>query len=293
VTPMQYAERYLPVRVPGPAQPVEVNIRRYRLGDPKPAKDALLGAVNGHLTTKQKKDPGYRLMLSVNGHPLAVANWREIAMSLLRPFIGKGSPEDCQIVLQAALLTGGIAANRLQTWADENLGLDCNGFVGNYIFYDVLKNDWRTNSGKSDPGANNLITTIFQWAAGPSEKNVIDDLSLINLNQSYLIARVDNTGRVMPGGPGNPIGHIAVTQPGEIMRQSFVYDSMGGLDLEFARLDMYNHFAMRTIESAGPTEGVSPYWMVFLHKSKKLKKVFEIRRDRIHKLDTVKIAPIP
>jgi hypothetical protein len=269
-----------------------INISRYHLGSPTAAQQQLWGALGDHLTANQKKNPAYRLELLVNGAKIQVAKRDDIRMSAVRPFYGKGSPEDCQIVLQLALLLRLAAPERLQAWADANLGLDCNGFVGNYIFHDVMGQDWRTNASEKQPGPSSDIGTIFKWAAGSNDFNALDDLSKIQSGRTYVIARADSHGHVIPGGPNSTVGHIALTQPGEIMQQSFVSNSMGGLDLRSAELGLYNKLALRTVESAGPIDGVGRNWMVFQTPSK-LKKVFEVRRDKIHMLDTIKIAPIP
>ncbi len=292
MTPTEYADRYLPIMVPGPAEAYPVHIRRYRLGDPKPTKDGLLGAIAGHLFTEQKKNKSYRLSFLINGQTQSVASWGEIGVAIQRPFIGKGSPEDCQLVLQLAYRVGGVPPLLLQQWADDNIGLDCNGFVGSYIYHHLLGNAWNAKPAKGDPEPGAVITTIFQWAAGALDKDALDDLSKVDPSKKYIIARVDAAGRVMPGGPKAAVGHIAITQPGKIMKQSFVNNSMGGLDLEMAKLDMYNHLALQTVESTGPITGLSNNWMVFIRKHQHLPKVFEVRRDKIHKLDMVKIAPI-
>jgi hypothetical protein len=293
MTPWEYALRYLPVQVPGPAEAYPISIARYHIGAPTAAQQQLWGALGDHLSSHQKTKPAYRLELIVNGARIQVGKRDEIRMSAVRPFYGKGSPEDCQIVLQLALLLRLTTPERLQAWADTNLGLDCNGFVGNYIFHDVMGQDWRMNAGEKQPGPSTNIATIFQWAAGSGDFNALDDLATIEPSRSYLIVRADSHGRVIPGGPNSTVGHIAITQPGEIMRQSFVSNSMGGLDLRSAELGLYNKLALRTVEAAGPVDGVGKNWLVFQRPAPRLKKVFEVRRDKIHKLDTIKIAPLP
>ena len=292
MTPSQYAARYLPVRVRGT---VPINVSRYHLGKETAAKDKLLSALANHLGANQRKDPGYRLTMNVQGTPLAIGSWREVGVHLVRPFIGKGSPEECDFVLQLATLVGGVRPERLQAWADDNLGLDCNGFVGNYLFHDVLGVDWMTDASGSLPGPSSLISTIFKWASGPDDRFAIDDLKQVNNGDSYLIARVDGNGNVMPGGPGNVPGHIAITEPGQIMRQSFVTNSMGGIDPTFVKYDMYNHMALRTVESVGPRNtdpGIVTNWMVLQGQNKTNKRVFNVRRDKILMQDRVKIAAI-
>src|SRR5262249_2808855 len=143
MTPSQYAARYLPVMVPGNGATYPINVSRYHLGQETAAKDQLLGALADRFAVNKKKDAGYQLTLTINAKPFTIASWQEIAVALYRPFIGKGSPEECQLVLQLAVLVGGVSPARLQKWADDNLGLDCNGFVGNYLFHDLMGNDWR------------------------------------------------------------------------------------------------------------------------------------------------------
>src|SRR5688572_2671031 len=133
-TPSEYAARYLPVRVRGA---VPINISRYHLGQETAAKDQLLSALIHHLASNQKTQPGYQLEMNIQGTPIAIANWREWGVHLVMPFVGKGTPEECDLVLQLATLVGGISPDRLQAWADANLGIDCNGLVGNYIFHEV------------------------------------------------------------------------------------------------------------------------------------------------------------
>ena len=285
---------YLPVMVPGTGQPYPIKISRYHLGQETAAKDRLLGRLG---PSRRKAEEGPRLPVD------ASRQWKSALDCLL-----EGNRPSALSAFHRQGFAGGVPdrtaardlgrrhpTGRLQTWADDNLGLDCNGFVGNYLFYDAMGNDWRTDAPQGQPGPSALIDTIFHWASGIDESGVVDDLDQVSLNLKYLIARVDARGIVMPGGPGHPVGHIAITEPGQIMRQSFVHDSMGGIDPRFANLDMYNHFAMRTVESVGPRNidpGISMNWMVFLRKSRSNNNVFEVRRDKILMQDTVKIAPV-
>jgi hypothetical protein len=286
MTPWDYALRYLPVQIPGPGTPYSIHISRYHLGAPTDAKDQLLGAVRDLFTSKGRSDPGYRLQLTVNGQA-AEFSMQETTAAMNKPFWGKGSPEDCQIVLQLALSLGGKHPAQLQGWADANLGLDCNGFVGNYLFHDVLGNDWRVAPGKIDVEPSSTIDEYFnRWAEAP-----LDDLGTVMPGRMHLIVRVDDSGHVIPRFLGGKVGHIAITQPNEFMQHSFVTNTMGFYDIETANLGMYGKLAFRTVESGGPVTGVQKNWMVFV-RSTGLKGVFEVRRDHIHMLDRVRIAPL-
>src|SRR5262249_25752292 len=124
MTPWEYALRYLPVQVPGSTQTYPIDISRYHLGTPTAAKDHILGAMTDHFASNKRKNADYRLTLRVNEVPVEFVSRDELIPSL-NAFWGKGSPEDCQIVLQLALMLGNIKPSQLQNWADANLGLDC------------------------------------------------------------------------------------------------------------------------------------------------------------------------
>lgn len=54
---------------------------------------------------------------------------------LAQAYIGKGTPEICAAVLRFAEAFGLVAGNAaaMQKYCDEYIGLDCNGYVGNYL----------------------------------------------------------------------------------------------------------------------------------------------------------------
>ena len=206
-------------------------------------------------------------------------------MPAVRPFWGKGSPEDCQVVLQLALLFRLTNAGDLQAWADSNIGLDCNGFVGNYLLRGRAAGvSWWSAGGDDGPGPSQTIDVLFHDVAGKDESGALTDLDQLDSSRSYIIARTDGTGRIIPG--PTPVGHVAVTEPGQFVKS---YSSM---DLSRAGDGMIGNPALRTVESAGPVKGVGENWMVFI-KPLKPKGVFEVNRDGIRKVDSVKIAPLP
>jgi hypothetical protein len=224
----------------------------------------------------------------VNGEAIEFANRTEIGPFMARSFYGKGSPEDCQIVLQLALLVGGIkSAAALQDWANGNLGLDCNGFVGNYLNHVVQGYGWRTAAKKNEVEPSSKIDEYFRrWTYG-----AITDLSKIQSSLMHLIVRVTDTGAVIPQFAGGKVGHVAITEPNESMGQSNIVDDKGQHDTEAEKLSMDGKFALRTVESGGPVVGVQKNWMVFMRPTG-VKGVFGVRRDHIHMLDTVSIGQL-
>jgi hypothetical protein len=55
-----------------------------------------------------------------------------VTTSLWRVYNGKGTPTEIQGVLWLALLCGLVDDKTLTTYVDNNLGIDCGGFVANY-----------------------------------------------------------------------------------------------------------------------------------------------------------------
>lgn len=283
MTPRAYASRYLPVKVPTGQGSTPVRIQRYRLGTPKPAQQQLWSALGDHFAGK-KKTPGYRLALTVNDAPFPVESREKIRMPAVRPFWGKGSPEDCQVVLQLASLLGLLGRQTLQDWADENVGLDCNGFVGNFLFRTRPFRPWTADPGNDGAGPSQTIDKLFELAAGKDGKGALTDLDDLDPTKTYMVVRTDQSGRVIPG--PNPVGHVALTEPGQFQAS---YTSM---DLTRSGSGMIGNPALRTVESAGPTQGVGENWLVFL-KPLQPKGVFEVTRDNIRKVDRVRLAPLP
>ena len=115
-------------------QPADGGVTRKKLTDKVDSKgitdfELKVGPADSLVTVDPEltKTPAFRRMLSA-------------------PFSGKGAPQHCQLVLQ--LVHHFALATNLQEYAENNLGLDCNGFVGNFLWH-----EWRTN-GWTDPGLN-------------------------------------------------------------------------------------------------------------------------------------------
>jgi hypothetical protein len=123
-------------------------------------------------------------------------------------FLGKGAPEHYQIVLQLADHWG-LAPNGLQAYADSALGLDCNGFVGNYIWHGKKRHAWSKPGFKDLKGPDSLISHFF---TGSTFVSRWED---INPSNTYLLGMVNKAGQIVPGGAGpDTAGHIMITQPG-------------------------------------------------------------------------------
>lgn len=124
-------------------------------------------------------------------------------------FAGKGSPEHCQIVLQLANQWG-LAPNP-QQYADDALGLDCNGFVGNYLWHEKKEKDW-TDLGLRfrDLGPDALIDAFFPI----NNQGFVARWEDLDGAKTYLMGQADGNGRIIPG--AGAVGHITITQPGRV-----------------------------------------------------------------------------
>jgi hypothetical protein len=288
ITPATYASRYLPVPVPVPVsagvRTIQTHVRRYHVGPPTAVQQQLWGALIDHFAQHKKTDPGYMLDLTVNDTPYPVRDHEQLRMHSSRPFWGKGSPEDCQIVLQLALRLALSTPDQLQRWADANIGLDCNGFVGNYLCHVRLGKPWSTSAGNDDPGPSQTIDKLFWWAAGRDEHGKIDDLDDLDASRIHLVVRTASDGSVIAG--PNPVGHVALTEPRQVRKEFTTVDLTRSGD------GMIGNLALRTVESAGPVDGVGQNWMVFVRPLRP-NGVFQVNRDKIRFVDPVKIAPLP
>jgi hypothetical protein len=256
MTPVEYAERYLNLEVPFDSGPTTVHVTKYHMGNPDTEQGQLWQALKEHFAGRQKKDPSYKLKLRVNQNTEEFSSAQEMLHRAVNPFWGKGSPEDCQIVLQLAVLLRGKKKSELQGYCDAHLGLDCNGFIGNYIARVLQQGGWRGDAADGAPGPSATITQIMNITGGRAIKTVGD---MVPGSTMYLLGEVDTHYRVIPGGnPADP-GHIVITEPGRFMPRSFVFDSFGGLDLGLAEKDAYGHPAFWGVESTGVI-GLTQSW---------------------------------
>lgn len=133
-----------------------------------------------------------------------------------KAYWGKACPEEIQITLQLVVRFGMERAENLQAYCDKGtddlaqgrIGLDCNGFVGNYIDHGFHGTKWDAVT-TSDYTANQGIESIMN-GLGPEVKS-LDDIKML---QTYVMGLVDPaTGRVINRFAGSLTGHIVVTSP--------------------------------------------------------------------------------
>jgi hypothetical protein len=103
-----------------------------------------------------------------------------------------------------------LAPDGLQKYADKSLGLDCNGFAGNYLWHIRHTHRW------SSRGVGNLDLGPDAWISGYFDgKRLLPRWEDISPERSYIMGKVDGSGNIIRGGPSSPLdGHIVITEPG-------------------------------------------------------------------------------
>lgn len=104
-------------------------IRNY-LQDGKAPQSDRAAAAYSRLVQALRRQPGLTsgplpAVFTVQGDQYA-------SMSLWRVYHGKGAPDEIQDALWLASVCGLVDENNLATYCDQNLGIDCGGFVANY-----------------------------------------------------------------------------------------------------------------------------------------------------------------
>jgi hypothetical protein len=136
-------------------------------------------------------------------------NWTKLAHLV---FAGKGSPEACQAVLLLANHWG--LAPDVQTYADVVLGLDCNGFVGNYLWHAQKGNPWMDLGAENhDLGPDSPIRSGY---FDHYSSHLLDRWESLDSGKMYILMEVGTDGQVINGGgSADDAGHLAITQPGQ------------------------------------------------------------------------------
>ena len=233
-TPADYAARYEKLTVPsldgGADLATGLSVDRYLLGVRTGGFDErtrLEQKILKDLAIRRKADKSAKIVIridtpdgveersfdSIDRHDDKDQLWKLISF----PYVGKGSPEGVQAILQLASveLPGSPAMAKpakFQAYCDKWLGLDCNGLVGNYLRHVWGGIDWLdVTTTKSGLDPNTDIQTICNAFDG-TDRTAAD----VNFRELNLLALVDDKGKIIPGGAKGGYGHILISQPREI-----------------------------------------------------------------------------
>ncbi len=133
----------------------------------------------------------------------------------VQAFYGKGAPESVQITLQLAVRCG-VATNGIQRYCNEivdkysRLGIDCNGFVGNYLRYRNSANPWNyyENNLRNSINGETMVRDMFT-KLGTSFARTVDEMRAPRM---YVLGRVDRNGNVINQYSADGIAHVMITQ---------------------------------------------------------------------------------
>jgi len=128
------------------------------------------------------------------------------------PFVGKGSPEQMQLAIQLVYRFRKVATPVEQFVGLDFVGLDCNGFVGNYYQKVVQGLDWKTADVNKDPGPTTLMDDLL--ALGTE----VMDPDELEADGTYILVWCDNEGNIKnpQKGIANSYGHVMITEPGTL-----------------------------------------------------------------------------
>lgn len=191
-------------------------------------------------------------------------------------FVGKGSPEACQAVLQLANYWG--LAPDVKAYADSALGLDCNGFVGNYLWHIQNGHPWTDPGGRDqDLGPDSPIQTGY---FDHYQRHLLDHWESLDASKMYIMMKVGTDGVVINGGGDVAhAGHIVITEPNQ---------QRPGKDAKT--------FAVKSVEATGghTPEGLWESWYTCpsYNSTTKIFSIFREDMDTGHKEMDVRIAAV-
>jgi hypothetical protein len=221
MTPTEYKALYDGLRIfRADGHSVTISIRRYRMagtgGMPGGRAATAWTALSSALTTKFGAHPPYKKIEDVDlmvgtAHDLEQVDpdftaTKDFRYLLLLPFVGKGAPEHCQLVLQLIQYLG--LETDPQKYADNNLGLDCNGWTGNYIRHGLGSANWQDH-GINGKGINpeTLVKDFLDGNQARRVKNWTD----MAPGTRYVLVRTNDHGQVITTNTGSDIGHVLIT----------------------------------------------------------------------------------
>lgn len=189
----------------------------YNITHSSNALDALYGKISSHFAK-----PGATLKVFVTGAEIkekTFHSFNDLWYRARKAFWGKASPEEVQITLQLAIRFGLVKPEELQNYCDQStdglaqgrIGLDCNGFVGNYLEHGFRGKPWDKEKTGENFLANTGIADIMN-KLGPELK----DLNDIRILETYVLGLVDkNTNQIINriSQDHKSTGHIMVTTP--------------------------------------------------------------------------------
>ena len=229
ITPLQYAKNYWDMQVPmSTTRPklkewVTVRVDSYRLKADEAGDERLhvqgpaAPGPEGRQEEGQREPDRLHQDVTGNRRHQTFADRFAFAEDAKDPFYGNGCPEEVQVTLRLAIRFGVIQPTKeaIQAYCNtDHLGLDCDGFIGNYIRHGLQKAPWHVDPAKTDRSiqANSAInaimahcTPVSRWRKSCEPRTGATSWPLADAG----------TGRIRDYAD-SPVGHIMITEPGPI-----------------------------------------------------------------------------
>lgn len=224
MTPREFANKYLDLEVymypletgdPGPGNVSDedwrqLKVARYRLGQ-SDWPDRFWQDISRHVS-----DPITVKIKTISNETQDVTLTSKALRRHFRyPFEGKGSPEQTQLAIQLVYRYHKATFTPEQFVEKDFIGLDCNGFVGNYIQRVVQNIPWLEADPDKDPGPTMMIGPLLH---AQGDGNQITDLNDLAPEGIYLFGYCAPDGFIFDprDARGSKYGHIMITEPGTL-----------------------------------------------------------------------------
>ena len=229
MTPLEFAKKYLDLEAymypletdegtgsPGPGNVPEgwrrLPVAKYRLGASGDWREKFWQDISSRLKGGQTTVKIKTISDEIQEVPLTR---EQLAFHFRFPFVGKGSPEQAQVAIQLVYWYRKCVFPPEKFVEMDFIGLDCNGFVGNY-FQRVAQNiSWLEADNNKDPGPTTLIGDLL---ARQGKNNQIMDLNELRADETYLFGFCAPDGAIHDPSKDRPgtFGHVMITEPGTL-----------------------------------------------------------------------------
>ncbi len=196
-----------------------VHVKKYHLGT-SPFRSSLWADVS------PKVSKGARVRVQpIAGQPVdsGVLTQTQLWNMFRWPFAGKGSPEQVQATIQLLYrfrnnkssveqFAGGVGKQNEYNF----IGLDCNGFVGNYLQRVAWKKtyDWLNQNNEHHPGPDSMIKDLFTDTTNPVYS--MEEFGT-GAQTIWIFVFCSPDGHIYDHGDGpGGAGHIMITDPGVV-----------------------------------------------------------------------------
>ena len=222
-TPKDYAARYrlCPVYFEDGTK-VNYVAGKYRIGmRDTTTKDSLWNAIRRHFRSESTLSVNVYVGGSSSITTYDFCSRDEIKFTALNAFWGKASPEEMQVTIELLDRFGVKArADLTQYCSSENIGVDCSGFVGNYIARILGTTAWHTQVATGAVGPKMKSNAIFN-----SYPIRVRDVTELSPTKRYVLGYCNSNGT--PHG-NSPTGHIVISDKPRQHQLTCIASDAGG-----------------------------------------------------------------